>query len=193
MLVLVLDNDDSFTWNLVQALEVLGARCEVRRSSGTSLGSIRRIAPERIVLSPGPFGPPRSGVCPEVVRLLSPTIPTLGVCLGMQVIAAVHGATVAPTGQPIHGKTSLITHDGKGVLHGLPPVFAAARYHSLGVAEADLPPGLTISARLRTGEIMGCRVAGQPVEGVQFHPESFLTEQGDQLLENFLEGRCGVE
>lgn len=192
MRVLVLDNYDSFTWNLVQALQVLGARCQVVRSDRIELAEVAASAPDRLVLSPGPFGPDRAGICGAVVQSLSPTIPTLGVCLGMQVIAAVHGGRIARTGRPMHGKTSVITHDGRGVLDGLPPRFRAARYHSLGVVADELPPALQISARGPDGEIMGCRVAGQPVEGVQFHPESFLTEHGDRLLRNLLEGRCGL-
>jgi anthranilate synthase/aminodeoxychorismate synthase-like glutamine amidotransferase len=192
MRVLVLDNHDSFTWNLVQALEALGASCAVHRSDRISLGGAVDLAPERIVISPGPFGPERTGVCPAVLETLSPRVPTLGVCLGFQLIAARAGARVHPSGRPVHGKTSEVEHDGRGLLSGLPSPLRVARYHSLVVSSEELPPSLEPSARTADGTLMGARLAGQPVEGVQFHPESFLTEAGDRLLANFLEGRCGL-
>jgi anthranilate synthase/aminodeoxychorismate synthase-like glutamine amidotransferase len=185
--VLVLDNCDSFTWNLVQALEGLGARCTVRRSEGLDLAAVEALAAERIVLSPGPFGPERTGVCPQVVRELAGRIPILGVCLGMQVIAAVAGATVAPT-CPMHGRTSAVRHDGRGLFAGLPSPLAAARYHSLAVDPATLPPDLLPTAWADDGTLMGCRHISGGLEGVQFHPESFLTEHGVGMLANFLGG-----
>lgn len=185
-MVLVLDNYDSFTWNLVQALEAEGARCEVRRSDAISLDEIRALAPARIVLSPGPFGPERTGICSEVVRELSSEIPVLGVCLGMQVIAAVAGARVAPSGHPVHGKTAAVFHDGVGVLAGLPNPFLGARYHSLHVVPESVPDGLEVTARTADGVIMACRMRGTRAEGVLFHPESFLTEASPLLFRNFL-------
>ena len=139
MNVLVLDNYDSFTWNLVDALERAGGRATVRRSDQITLEEIRALVPERIILSPGPFGPDQTGVCPDVVRAFRESVPILGVCLGMQVIARVAGAEVRPSGRPVHGKTSRIRHDDTGLLQGLPNPFAGGRYHSLIVAEEGLP------------------------------------------------------
>ena len=186
MTVLILDNYDSFTWNLLQAAEALGATCEVRRSDRLTMAEIAALQPDRIILSPGPFGPERTGICAEVVRKLSGVLPILGVCLGMQVIAVVGGAAVVPSGKPVHGKAEAIFHQGEGVFRGLPSPFAAARYHSLHVDPRSVSSSLEITARTGEGLIMGCRLHGTATEGVLFHPESFLTEQGPRLLGRFL-------
>jgi anthranilate synthase/aminodeoxychorismate synthase-like glutamine amidotransferase len=182
--ILVLDNYDSFTWNLVQALQAGGAECLVRRSDGISFSEIDSLSPEGIVLSPGPFGPTQAGICPDVVRQYRDAIPILGVCLGMQVIATVAGANVVPSGYPVHGKASRIEHDGLGVFEGLPNPILAGRYHSLIVDRATVPASLQISAT-SDGVVMGLRWG--LAEGVLFHPESFLTEHGSRMFENFLE------
>jgi anthranilate synthase/aminodeoxychorismate synthase-like glutamine amidotransferase len=187
MKVLVLDNYDSFTWNLVQAIEASGAQCLVHRSDRIGLEEIEDVEPDRIVLSPGPFGPDKAGVCGDVIRRFMKRVPILGVCLGMQVIATVAGAAVVPSGRPVHGRTSAVTHDGRGVLRGLPNPFRAARYHSLVVLPSSVPPCLELTAWTEDGIIMGCRMRGQCVDGVLFHPESFLTECGPDLILNFLE------
>ncbi|MDP9115655.1 MAG: aminodeoxychorismate/anthranilate synthase component II [Acidobacteriota bacterium] len=187
MKVLVLDNYDSFTWNLVQALEAAGGSCIVHRSDRISFAQVEALAPGRIVISPGPFGPDQSGICPEVVKAFSGRVPVLGVCLGMQVIARVMGAAVRPSGHPVHGKAARIRHDGKGLLHGLPNPFLGGSYHSLIVDPASVSEELEVSAWSEDGHIMGCRWRGRAVEGVLFHPESFLTEQGARIFENFLE------
>ena len=184
MKVLVLDNYDSFTWNLVQALETAGGRCIVHRSNRITLAEVEALEPDRIVISPGPFGPDQSGVCPEVVKTFSGRVPILGVCLGMQVIARVMGADVRPSGHPVHGKAARIRHDDQGLLHGLPNPFLGGRYHSLVVDPAGVGAELEVSAWSEDGHIMGCRLPGRAVEGVLFHPESFLTEQGARIFEN---------
>lgn len=186
MNILVLDNYDSFTWNLVHALEAAGGRCVVHRSDRITISEVEELEPDRIVLSPGPFGPEQTGISMEVVETFADRIPILGVCLGMQVIARAAGARVIPSGRPVHGKTSLIRHDDQGLLHGLPNPFFGGRYHSLIVDPASVPANLEISAWTEEGDIMGCRVRGLPVEGVLFHPESFLTEQGALVFENLL-------
>ena len=186
MNVLILDNYDSFTWNLVQAAESLGAACEVRRSDQITFQELLACRPDRIILSPGPFGPERTGICPQVVCRLSGEIPILGVCLGMQVIASVAGATVCPSGRPVHGKAHPVFHSADGIFDGIPSPFLAARYHSLQVDPATVPESLIITARTEDGVIMGCRLRNTATEGVLFHPESFLTEHGTELLRNFL-------
>jgi anthranilate synthase component 2 len=191
--VLILDNYDSFTWNLVAVVESLGAECRVYRSDRITLDEVLAIAPERIILSPGPFGPERTGICPQVVRELGGSVPILGVCLGMQVIAAAAGARVVPSGKPVHGKAHPIFHMGDGTFTGLPNPFRGARYHSLQVDPGSVTRALEITARTRDGIIMGCRLPGRPAcEGVLFHPESFLTECGAELLRNFLKAEARV-
>ncbi len=188
MHVLVVDNYDSFTWNLVQGLEAAGAACTVCRNDAIDLDQVEALAPDRLVLSPGPFGPDATGSCPELVRALAPRLPILGVCLGMQVVAAVAGARIVPSGAPVHGKQRLIHHDGSGVLAGLPSPMLAGLYHSLIIEPESVPESLRVTARTDAGTIMGVRVRGTRTEGTMFHPESFLTEHGDRLLRNFLDG-----
>jgi anthranilate synthase/aminodeoxychorismate synthase-like glutamine amidotransferase len=186
MRVLVLDNQDSFTHNLVQALEALDAECMVRRSDAIDLQGVQALKPQRILISPGPFGPEQAGISKLVVEKLTGEIPILGVCLGMQVIAAVAGARIVPARTPVHGKTSQIRHDGQGVFEALPNPVTAARYHSRAVGSGQEPLFLELSAWSEDGTVMGCRLSGLGVEGVQFHPESFLSEHGGDLLFNFL-------
>jgi para-aminobenzoate synthetase component 2 len=184
-MVLIIDNYDSFTYNLVQYLGELGADIEVRRNDQTSVEEIERMAPEKIVISPGPKTPSEAGICLEVIQKLSGRIPILGVCLGHQAIGQAFGGKVVRAPEIMHGKTSNITHDGKSIFSDLPNPFSATRYHSLIVERSSLPPCLEISAT--TGAlIMGLRHKEMSVEGVQFHPESVLTAPGKQLLANFL-------
>ena len=185
-MVLVIDNYDSFTYNLFQHLGELGARLEVRRNDQISLEGIEQLRPERIVISPGPKTPNHAGICLELVRRFAGRLPILGVCLGHQCIGQAFGARVGLAPEIIHGKTSEVSHDGKTVFHGLPNPFSATRYHSLIVEEAGLPDCLEISATSPDGLLMGVRHKSYPVEGVQFHPESILTDAGKQLLNNFL-------
>ena len=192
-MLLVLDTYDSFTFNLVQYLGELAdehpiaAEVRVERNDALTLAEIRALAPDAILISPGPGDPDQSGVCLEVLRELSPTIPTLGVCLGHQSIAQVFGGRVVRAKELMHGKTSPVLHDGQGVFAGLPNPLTATRYHSL-IAERDsLPDCLEITAWLEDGTIMGLRHRDHPhLQGVQFHPESVLTQNGHQLLANFL-------
>jgi anthranilate synthase/aminodeoxychorismate synthase-like glutamine amidotransferase len=186
-MVFVLDNYDSFTYNLVQYLGELGARPLVRRNDKVTLDEIAAMAPTHIVISPGPGRPEDAGVTPDVIRRFGPTTPVLGVCLGHQAIGMVYGGSVVRAPAPLHGKTSAVDHDGRGVFAGLSSPFEAGRYHSLVVAAEGLPASLEIAARTRTdGIIMGLRHREYPVHGVQFHPESVLTDEGRQLLRNFL-------
>jgi anthranilate synthase/aminodeoxychorismate synthase-like glutamine amidotransferase len=185
-MILVLDNYDSFTYNLVQYLGELGARMRVARNDALSADDVEVLAPEGIVISPGPGNPDGAGISLELIRRFHTRVPILGVCLGHQAIGQAFGGTVARAQRQMHGKTSPIMHDGHGVFRGLPPGFEATRYHSLVVLEAGLPADLEITARADDGEIMGLRHRRYPVEGVQFHPESILTSQGKALLANFL-------
>jgi anthranilate synthase/aminodeoxychorismate synthase-like glutamine amidotransferase len=187
-MVLVLDNYDSFTYNLVQYLGELGAAVTVVRNDAVSVRDIAGTGAERIVISPGPGRPEDAGVTMEVIRQLGQYTPILGVCLGHQALGAVFGGSVVRAAAPMHGKTSIIEHNGRGVFTGLTAPFQASRYHSLVVAEKGLPAELEITARTREdGTIMGLRHRTWPVHGVQFHPESILTSEGRKILRNFLE------
>lgn len=191
-MLLVLDNYDSFTFNLVQYLGELAAdhslarELRVERNDALSLEQIRALNPAAILISPGPGDPDQAGVCLEVLRELGPQVPTLGVCLGHQCLAQVFGGRVVRAPQQMHGKTSPVLHDGQGVFAGLPNPLTATRYHSLIAERESLPDCLEITAWLDDGMIMGLRHRQYPLEGVQFHPESVLTQNGHQLLANFL-------
>ncbi|MBZ5671093.1 MAG: aminodeoxychorismate/anthranilate synthase component II [Acidobacteriia bacterium] len=185
-MILVIDNYDSFTYNLVQYLGELGADLEVVRNDQTTVEVIEKQTPERIVISPGPKTPSEAGICLEVIRAFAGRIPILGVCLGHQAIGQAFGGRVIRAPELMHGKTSEIRHDGKTIFQGLPNPFPATRYHSLIVERSSLPPCLEISASTSDGLIMGLRHKEMKVEGVQFHPESVLTDAGKQLLSNFL-------
>lgn len=188
---MVVDNLDSFTFNLTQALAVLGAPAVVVRSGETTVAEIAAYDPAAIVLSPGPCTPGEAGVCVELVRRLAHEVPTLGVCLGHQCIAAAYGAAIVRAPAPVHGKTCEVRHDGSTLFDAMPSPFAAARYHALVVDEATLPAGLEVAAR-GGGVVMALRHRSHPVAGVQFHPESFLTSHGMRLLANFLAWRGGA-
>ncbi len=184
--VVVIDNYDSFTYNLVQYLETLGATTDVRLNDRTTPEAIAAAAPDGILLSPGPGTPDDAGVTLAVIAELRGKIPILGVCLGHQAIGQAYGAVVVRAGRLMHGKTSLILHDEQGIFAGVPSPFEATRYHSLIVDPSTLPAGLLVTARTPEGELMGFRHAVDRVEGVQFHPESILTRQGMTLLRNWL-------
>ena len=191
MRVLVIDNYDSFVYNLYQRLGELGADPVVHRNDAITVEEVRRIAPDAIVLSPGPGHPVNArdfGICGNVLRDLGPSTPTLGVCLGHQGIGTTFGGTVDHAARLLHGKTSRVTHDGRTIFEGLPNPIVAGRYHSLAILRERLPPDLEISATADDGEIMAVRHRVHPIEGVQFHPESILTPEGPALLRNFLKG-----
>ncbi len=186
-MILVIDNYDSFTYNLVQYLGEMGATLDVRRNDAVSLDEIEQLAPEKILLSPGPGTPDDAGITLEVIRTFGPRIPIFGVCLGQQAIGQALGGRVVRAEHLMHGKTSPIMHSGEGVFAGLPSPMEATRYHSLIVERSTLPGSLAITAETEDGEIMGLRHKTWPLEGVQFHPESVLTTHGKQMLRNFLE------
>jgi anthranilate synthase component II len=190
--ILVIDNYDSFVFNLVQDVERLGARTLVRRNDEVTLDEIGRLAPAAIIISPGPSNPARAGVSVDVIGRFGPTVPILGVCLGHQCIGEAFGATIRRAAVPMHGKTSRVFHDGAGMFAGLPPVVTIARYHSLVIAHDSVPDCLQISAVAEDGEIMAVRHRRHPIEGVQFHPESLFSESGRRMLATFL-GRVRVE
>jgi anthranilate synthase component 2 len=190
-MLLMIDNYDSFTFNLVQYFGELGEEVRVFRNDAITLEGIAELKPARLVLSPGPCTPAQAGICIEAIRHFMGKLPILGVCLGHQSIGAALGAEIVRAREPMHGKTSVIRHDGRGVFAGLPERFTVIRYHSLVIAPASLPAELAVSASTDDGTIMGVRhrelaAAGVPLEGVQFHPESILSEHGHAMLKNFL-------
>ncbi len=185
-MLLVIDNYDSFTYNLVQYFGELGAQILVRRNDEITLAEIESLKPERICISPGPCSPKEAGISNAVIRTFGPRLPLFGVCLGHQCIGEVFGGEVVRAERLMHGKTSPILHDGRGVFANLPSPFEATRYHSLLVRRQSFPDCLEISAETAEGEIMGLRHRDLPIHGVQFHPESILTLEGKKLLQNFL-------
>ncbi len=185
-MLLLIDNYDSFTYNLYQYLSELGAAIQVRRNDQVTLDEIEALEPDHIVVSPGPCTPNEAGVSCKVIETFGPRIPMLGVCLGHQAIGQVYGGQVIRAPRPMHGKTSLMHHQGQGVFRNLPAPFEANRYHSLIVERQSLPAALEITAETADGLIMGLRHRTYPVEGVQFHPESIMTPVGKDLLRNFL-------
>jgi len=191
-MLLMIDNYDSFTYNLVQYLGELGEEVKVLRNDEITLEGIEKLAPARIVISPGPCTPNEAGISVPLVKHFAGKVPILGVCLGHQSIGQALGGRIVHARQLMHGKTSVIHHDGRGVFRGLPDGFTATRYHSLAIERASLPGSLVVSAWSEDGEIMGVRHKELAVEGVQFHPESILTEHGHQLLKNFLESSLGA-
>ena len=185
-MILVIDNYDSFTYNLVQYLGELGREIKVFRNDETTIGQIKKLKPTHILISPGPGIPADAGISEEVIEQFTGKVPILGVCLGHQAIGEVFGGKIVRAGRIMHGKTSEIYHDGRTIFKGLPKPFTATRYHSLLVEKKSLPKALEISAWTKEGEIMGLRHKKYKVEGVQFHPESILTSSGKRLLANFL-------
>ncbi len=186
-MVFVLDNYDSFTYNLVQYMGEMGAEMTIRRNDELTVDEVEALAPERILLSPGPCTPQEAGISIELIQRFAGKVPVLGVCLGHQAIGAAFGGEVVRAPKLMHGKTSEVEHDGKTVFAGIASPMTCTRYHSLIVSEKNLPAELEVSARTADGTIMGLRHRNYPVEGVQFHPESVLTDDGKQLIRNFLE------
>jgi anthranilate synthase/aminodeoxychorismate synthase-like glutamine amidotransferase len=187
-MILLIDNYDSFTYNLYQYLCELGADVEVHRNDKISIEDIEVLAPEKIVVSPGPCTPKEAGISVPTIKHFAGRMPILGVCLGQQSIGEAFGGVVSYAGEIVHGKTSMISHDGKGVFSGLPSPFEAIRYHSLAIQKEGFPEDeLEITATTESGVIMGVRHRRYPIEGVQFHPESIMTGEGKRLLKNFLE------
>jgi anthranilate synthase component 2 len=192
-MIVLIDNYDSFTYNLYQYLCELGADVQVARNDALTVADIRTMQPDAIVISPGPGTPQDAGISIEVVRSLGPSTPILGVCLGHQAVGAAYGAEIVRAPAVLHGKTSAISHDGSGIFAGLPNPFTATRYHSLIVDEASLPPVLEVTARSEDGTIMGLRHREFDVYGVQFHPESILTQAGHRMLATFIGSRAPAE
>jgi anthranilate synthase/aminodeoxychorismate synthase-like glutamine amidotransferase len=185
-MVLVIDNYDSFTYNLVQYLGEMKVELQVHRNDQVTIEQVRQLKPDRILVSPGPCSPNESGLSNEIIRTFGPEIPVFGVCLGHQCIGHTFGAKVVVNYRMMHGKTSLIKHDGRDLFEGMPNPFAATRYHSLVIQRDSMPDALEITAETEEGEIMGVRHKELPIWGVQFHPESILTENGRTILRNFL-------
>ena len=187
-MIVLLDNYDSFVHNLARYVRELGGEPRVLRNDAVSVDEIAALAPTHIIISPGPCTPSEAGISVDLIRRLGPVTPVLGVCLGHQAIGAAYGGRVVRAGRPMHGRTSGISHDRSGVLSGLPTPFRATRYHSLVLERASLPPELVVNAVSEDGEIMAVRHTAHPVHGVQFHPESVLTEHGHAIVRKFLEG-----
>jgi anthranilate synthase/aminodeoxychorismate synthase-like glutamine amidotransferase len=190
-MILLIDNYDSFVYNLARYVAELGATPEVRRNDALTLEQVASLAPSHIIVSPGPCTPAEAGISVELIRRFGPEVPILGVCLGHQAIGSAYGAEIVRARQPMHGKTSRIRHDGTSVFTGLPSPFTATRYHSLVIAPESVPPELTVTATAEDGEIMAVAHREYPVVGVQFHPESVLTEYGYRMLDWFLTGGKG--
>ena len=191
MRVLVIDNYDSFVYNLVQYLGQLGVECDVRRNDEITVAEVGELNPAGVLLSPGPGTPARAGICLNLIREYAGQLPIFGVCLGHQAIGEAFGATVTRAPELLHGKTSTVSHADQGVLAGLPTPFTATRYHSLAVVESTLPDEMEITGRTESGVIMAMRHRSMPIEGVQFHPESVLTQGGHLMLANWL-AVCGL-
>jgi para-aminobenzoate synthetase component 2 len=191
MRILVIDNYDSFVFNLVQYLGQLGVECDVRRNDEISVHEVGKLRPAGVLLSPGPGTPERAGICMALISEYAGKLPIFGVCLGHQAFGAAYGATVNRAPELLHGKTSLVTHSGVGVLDGLPSPFTATRYHSLAVVESTLPQEIEVTGRTASGVVMAMRHRTLPIEGVQFHPESVLTQGGHLMLANWL-AVCGL-
>jgi para-aminobenzoate synthetase component II len=189
--ILVIDNYDSFVFNLVQYLGQLGVECEVRRNDEIGLADVGRCGAAGVLLSPGPGTPDRAGICLDLIREYGDKLPLFGVCLGHQAIGEAFGATVTRAPELLHGKTSEVTHTGEGVLAGLPSPFTATRYHSLAVVESTLPAEIEVTGHTESGVVMAMRHRSLPIEGVQFHPESVLTQGGHLMLANWL-AACGL-
>ena len=188
-MICVIDNYDSFVYNLVQYVGHLGADCVVHRNDEVSVEQVAALDPELIIVSPGPGGPADAGICVDLIRRLGRGVPVFGVCLGHQAIGAAFGARIRHAAEPMHGKCSQVEHDGQGVFAGLPNPLTVARYHSLVIEASTLPTELVATAWSETGEIMGVRHRALPIEGVQFHPESLFTEQGVDMVANVV---CGI-
>ncbi|HEY7612980.1 MAG TPA: aminodeoxychorismate/anthranilate synthase component II [Gemmatimonadales bacterium] len=187
-MILLIDNYDSFVYNLARYVRELGEEPVVRRHDALTADDVLGLAPSHVIISPGPCSPAEAGISTEVVRRVGPMIPVLGVCLGHQCIGAAYGGEIVRAGRPMHGKTSRIHHQGTGLFAGLPNPFLASRYHSLVISPGSVPPELEVTATSEDGEIMAVRHRRHPVYGVQFHPESVLTEHGYRMLDHFLHG-----
>lgn len=188
-MIVIIDNYDSFVWNLARYVAELGHRYRVLRNDAASVAEVAALGPSHLIVSPGPCGPAEAGISKALIATLGPTLPVLGVCLGHQCIGEVYGGRVQRAGRPMHGKTSAVAHGGRGLFEGLPSPLTVGRYHSLVVASEGLPAALEVLATSEDREIMALRHRSHPVVGVQFHPESVLTEGGHRLLANFLDGR----